>query len=89
MLGFGTLRLVWVKRNRDNAAATGTGSDVGTESLNAHGVDTLTHAGHRSRFWAVRVALIRSRIVASTWSVLLLPRSPRAASSYRRQAAWS
>src|SRR5580700_526874 len=36
MLGFGTPRLVRVKRHRDNRAAPRTSSNAGTEPLNAH-----------------------------------------------------
>ena len=38
MLSFGTPRLVWVKRNRDNRVATRISSDAGAEPLNAHGL---------------------------------------------------
>src|SRR5258706_13248956 len=38
MLSFGTPRLVWVKRNRDNRVAKRIGSDAGAEPLNAHGL---------------------------------------------------
>jgi hypothetical protein len=38
MPSFATPRLVWVKRNHDNRAATRTSSDVGTEPLNAQGL---------------------------------------------------
>ncbi len=36
MLGFGPPHLVWVKRDHDNPAATGTSNDAGIEPLNAH-----------------------------------------------------
>src|SRR5258708_31640995 len=38
MLGFGTPRLVWVKRNRDNRVATRMSSNAGGEPLNGHGL---------------------------------------------------
>ena len=45
MLGLGAPPFVWVKRDRDNRAATRTSSDMGIEPLNAH----VSHRGTAAR----------------------------------------